>query len=98
MEENAKHQEELSEEVTWIARPAVTLLVTSVCPKCKAQNSFDMDRVLTSNPPQYVYRCRECGFEKTTSQGITSIIYVDKEAYDKQVQETGSTEVRGTFQ
>lgn len=97
MEENAKHQEE-SQEVTWIGRPAVTLIVTSVCPKCKAQNSFDMDRVLTSIPPQYVYRCRECGFEKVSSKAITSIVYVDKEAYDKQVEETGCTEVRGTFQ
>lgn len=105
-----KNELENNDTIQWFASPAITLIRKSICPKCGAENSFvlqhaNMSDLIAENgnllSPQlngYIYKCSSCGWEKILKEPISSIIYVDKDAYEKEVERTGCIEVKGEYQ
>lgn len=84
-------------KVEWIGRPCVTLIRQFICPKCNSVDTLSLLRTLTTNPMKFEYVCTSCGHTIYTNDAITSIVYVDTDAYNKEVERTGATIVKGSL-
>ena len=46
------------------------------CKNCKIEMTIDKDKILLSNPPQYIYRCEKCNYQHNS---FISTINIDVE-------------------
>lgn len=97
-ESSDSQEHQVITKVGWIGEPAVTLVTKTICPLCKAENSFVLKEMLPTSPAMYRYICSKCGTVLEVKQPFSSIVYVDKKSYEEQVKKSGTTTVRGVYE